>query len=71
MSRGFFSRLLVRLYENHPERPSERAAAITNDTYIQAFIIFPTREVSSLPPRWSWPIITRLNGSKLYRMVIY
>ncbi len=51
MSRGFFSRLLVRLYENHPERPSERAAAITNDTYIQAFIIFPTREVSSLPPR--------------------
>lgn len=43
---------LVRLYENLPERPSERAIAIMNDTYIQAFIIFLTREVSPLP-RWS------------------
>ena len=70
MSRGFFSRLLVRLDENHPERPSERAIAITNDTYIQVFIIFQTREVSSLPPvelAYHYSPET----SKLYRMVIY
>lgn len=50
---------LARLYENLPERPSEWATAIINDTYIQAFIIVLAREVSPLT-QWSWPIITHL-----------